>query len=160
MSINLLQSQLNWCLRRLWGFCISWVRTGNFLRCFSLPGISIGYIQIFLVLTRPRTPRANTLHSWAALLREFQQADTAECVLNLKYVAGSAGTYMDRGLGFEVTFSESHASVSSLAPGVYGQPLGLRGHSSSSRLSPGAGGSQWICAWPAYIGTGCTGWSG
>lgn len=110
---------------------------------FFLPGVSVGYIQIFLALTRPHAPRANTLRSWATLLQEFHWASAAfllqqNASLTWKDTAGSAGTY-GVGVGLGIAFPTWHANVSSPTPAVYDQPVVLHGLSCSSRLCPKTG---------------------
>lgn len=106
---------------------------------FSSLASVLGYVQIFLFLTRPYAPRANTWYSWATL-QEFHWASAASPLqqnasLTWNDTAGSAGTSRE-GLGLGVTFLTWLANVSSPAPGVCDQPLVLRDLSCSSRLCP------------------------
>lgn len=96
----------------------------------------LGYVQIFLVLARPHAPRANTFLSLSppprVPLSHCSLPVAAECLLNLKW---HGWLCWDReGVGLGVTSLIWH--VSSPAPGVYDQPVALRGLSCSSRLCP------------------------
>lgn len=169
MNIKSLYGQLNWHFRRQWDFCIIQTSTDSFLRCFFLPGIRVGYVQIFLVLTRPHAPRANTLHSWATL-QEFHWASAAslcaaEYLLNLKWHGWLCWDVQRRG-GFGSHFSD----------------LACQHQQSCSWCLCSACSAAWlqlflealpkdwwelrqlecqkICLLPVCIWTGYTGWSG
>lgn len=90
---------------------------GSFLRCFLLPGVSVGYIQIFLMLAWPSTPRANTSHSWAALLQQLHRASAASPARqNASLTWNNCGWLcwdIHRRGGFWSHFSDLHANVSS-----------------------------------------------